>query len=579
MATLPAKSTRRINVTQVPIKMNQSLKTLTLSVLLKQSVAAYGDKTALAEIDGHATTYSELGEQVSAVVRLLHEHGVTVGDHIAILSENSPKWGIVYFAITTMGAVAVPILPDFHPQEVQHILRHSSAKVIFVSEKLYNKIEDGAIPTLKTIFLIDNFSIVPMKTHKDKLRELMDEGEGELAKLKEAALKLAGRPLHETAENDLASIIYSSGTTGSSKGVMLTHKNIVYDAIATMQIVNIGPEDRMLSMLPLSHAYECTLGLVAPILGGGSVYYLDKPPSPRVLLPALQKVKPTILLTVPLVIEKIYKARILPKFKKNSVIRSIYKIPLMRNKLNQIAGKKLLASFGGCLRSYCIGGAALCPDVERFLREAKFPYAIGYGLTETSPLISGTGPETTAYRAAGKALMGVEFKIDNPNPQTGEGEICVRGPMVMKGYYKDEARTNEILQDGWLRTGDLGVLDKNGYLFIKGRLKNMILGPSGENIYPEEIEAIINEDELVLESLVFQRDDKLLARVCLNYETLDQQFKAENLNENIVDGLLETLRERINSQVSAFSRLKKIMEQPEPFEKTPTLKIKRYLYV
>ena len=418
-----------------------------------------------------------------------------------------------------------------------------------------------------------------METKKDKLKELMEEGGRELAKLKEAALKLTGRQPVEVAEDDLASIIYTSGTTGSSKGVMLTHKNIVFDAIATTSIVDIGPEDRMLSMLPLSHAYECTLGLVSPVLGGGSVYYLDKPPTPRVLLPALQKVKPTILLTVPLVIEKIYKSRILPQFKKNAAIRGVYKIPLMRKKLNQIAGKKLLASFGGCLRCFCIGGAALSPDVEFFLREGKFPYAIGYGLTETSPLISGTGAETTVFRAAGKALTGVEFRIDNANPQTSEGEICVRGAMVMKGYYKDEARTAEVLKDGWFHTGDLGVLTKNGYLFIKGRLKNMILGPNGENIYPEEIEAIINEDEQVLESLVFQRDDKLMARVHLNYEALDEQFSAEKLNETLIQGLLEELRQRINQQVSAFSRLKKIIEQPEPFEKTPTQKIKRYLYI
>ncbi|RPI00199.1 MAG: long-chain fatty acid--CoA ligase, partial [Calditrichaeota bacterium] len=463
--------------------------------------------------------------------------------------------------------------------EVQHILRHSAAKAIFISEKLYDKLDEGDIPTLRTIFLIDNFSVVPVKTQKDKLKEMMEEGARELAKLKEAAFKLAGRQPHETAEDDLASIIYTSGTTGSSKGVMLTHKNIVFDAIATMDIVNVGPEDRMISMLPLSHAYECTLGLVAPVLGGGSVYYLDKPPTPRVLLPALQKVKPTILLTVPLVIEKIYKARILPQFKKNKLIRGVYQVRLLRKKLNQIAGKKLLATFGGCLRSYCIGGAALSPDVELFLREAKFPYAIGYGLTETSPLISGTGPETTVYRAAGKALAGVEFRIDNPKPQSGEGEICVRGPMVMKGYYKDDARTKEMLQDGWFRTGDLGLLDRNGYLFIKGRLKNMILGPNGENIYPEEIEAILNEDELVLESLVFQRDGKLMARVCLNFETLDQQFKAEDMNEEVIQELLEALRVRINGQISAFSRINKIIVQPEPFEKTPTLKIKRYLYV
>lgn len=558
--------------------MAPSLTTLTLNALLKQSVSTFGNKTALAEIDGREISYTELGRRVEAVSHLLHDHGVIAGDRVAVLSENSPQWGVAYFAITAMGAVAVPILPDFHANEVHHILRHSGAKAVFVSEKLYGKIEDADISSLHTVFLIENFSVIPTETQKDKLKELIEEGGRELAKLKEAALKFTGIRHEQVAEDDLASIIYTSGTTGSSKGVMLTHKNIVYDAIATTSIVDVGPNDRMLSMLPLSHAYECTLGLVSPVLGGGSVYYLDKPPTPRVLLPALQKVKPTIMLTVPLVIEKIFKNRILPQLKKNAAVRGLYKLPVVRKKLNQIAGKKLLETFGGCLRSYCIGGAALSPDVEAFLREAKFPYAIGYGLTETAPLISGTGPEATVYRAAGKALPGVEFRIDSPNPKTGEGEILVRGPMVMKGYYKDEARTAEMLQDGWFRTGDLGVLDKNGYLFIKGRLKNMILGPSGENIYPEEIEAIINEDPQVLESLVFERDRKLTARVHLNYEALDEQFAPDKLNEQQVADLLEALRRRVNEQLSTFSRLNKIIEQPEPFEKTPTMKIKRYLY-
>ncbi|MDZ7317440.1 MAG: AMP-binding protein [candidate division KSB1 bacterium] len=558
--------------------MSSLLDNLTLGALLKQSVAAFGNKTALAEIDGEEISYAELGQRVDAVAHLLHEEGVIAGDRVAILSENCPQWGIAYFALAALGAIAVPILPEFHPDEVRHILRHSGAKALFVSEKLYLKIEEAEIPSLLSVILIERFAPVPLRTKKDRLRELLLQGEKEFAKLKEAALKLAGKLHHEAAEDDVASIIYTSGTTGSSKGVMLTHKNIIYDATATMEIVPLGPEDRMLSMLPLSHAYECTLGLVAPIMAGAAVYYLDKPPTPRVLLPALQKVKPTILLTVPLVIEKIYKNRIAPQFKKNAAVRSLYKLPWMRKKLHRIAGKKLLATFGGSLRCYCIGGAALNPEVEAFLREAGFPYAIGYGLTETAPLIFGTGPENTVYRSCGKALRGVECRIDHPHPQTGEGEICVRGPMLMKGYYKDEARTAEAMRDGWFHTGDLGVLDANGYLFIKGRSKNMLLGPSGENIYPEEIESILNEDERVLESLVFQQEGKLAARVYLNYELLDQLYGAAKLEDKLPD-VLEDIRRQTNAKLSSFSRLNKLIVQPEPFEKTPTMKIKRYLYV
>jgi long-chain acyl-CoA synthetase len=560
---------------------NSPLKTLTLNVLLKNSVSTFSDRTALAEIDGPAITYDELGTRVAAVSDLLHNHGIIAGDRVAILSENKPQWGVAYFAITAMGAVVVPILIDFHTTEVQHILRHSGAKAVFVSEKLYVKIEEFHSSSLQVIFLIDDFSLIPEQTQKDKLAEIMQEGSKEFAKLKQAALKFTGLRSAEVAEDDLASIIYTSGTTGNSKGVMLSHKNIVCDAIATTHIVDIGLGDRMLSMLPLSHAYECTLGLVAPLMMGGSVHYLDKPPTARVLLPAMAKVKPTFLLTVPLVIEKIYKARILPPFKKKLLLRGLSKIPMLRKRLHRVAGKKLLASFGGEVRCFCIGGAGLCPEVEFFLREAKFPYAIGYGLTETSPLVFGTGPATTIYRSTGKALPGVECKIDQPNPKTGEGEIWLRGPMVMKGYYQDPARTLEVLNkdDGWFHTGDLGVLDKDGYLYIKGRLKNMILGPNGENIYPEEIEGVLNECEEVLESLVYMRDGKLTAKVYLNSEVLDARFSAHRVNKDRIEGLLEELRQTVNRQVSAFCRINKIQEQAEPFEKTPTQKIKRYLYV
>jgi len=560
--------------------ISSPLKTKTLQALLKRSATEYADRVSLAEVDGPALTYAEWGQRVSEVAECLRQNGIVADDRVAILSENKPHWGVAFFAITTRGAVAVPILPDFHPTEIQHILRHSGAKAIFVSEKLYGKIEDAAIDSLQSVFLIEDFSLLPQSARKDKLSGILQEGSKELAKLKGAARKITSLLSGDDAEDALASIIYTSGTTGSSKGVMLTHKNLIYDALATFTIVDLGPEDRMVSMLPLSHAYECTLGLVAPLMKGSAVYYLDKPPTARVLLPALQKVKPTVLLTVPLVIEKIYKNRIQPTFKKKLLLRGLTKIPVIRKRLYKAAGRKLLASFGGALRSYCIGGASLCPEVELFLREAGFPYAIGYGLTETSPLISGTGPENTAYRAAGKPLPGVEMRIDGPNPKTGEGEILVRGPMVMKGYYQDAKRTEEVLdKDGWFRTGDLGVFDKQGYLYIKGRSKNMILGPNGENIYPEEIESALNEMEEVVESLVYLRDGKLTAKVCLNYEVLDSRFSAQKLNPDRIEALLEELRQTVNQNVSSFCRINRILEQPEPFENTPTQKIKRYLYV
>jgi len=368
---------------------------------------------------------------------------------------------------------------------------------------------------------------------------------------------------------------------GFSKGVILTHGNIVSDAIATTAIVNIGSQDRMLSILPLAHTYENTLGLVTALMVGASVYYLDRPPTAPVLLPAMAKVRPTIMLSVPLIIEKIYKAKIQPRFSGSPLFRLLTKYPVTRKPLSRLAGKKLLDTFGGSLRVFAIGGAPIAADVELFLREAGFPYAMGYGLTETAPLIAGTSPEETRYRSTGKPLPGTEIRILDADPATGEGEIIVKGPTVMKGYFRDPERTAEVMTpDGWLRTGDLGTIDADGYVFIKGRLKNMILGPSGKNIYPEEIESAINESDLVLESLVFSHQEKLIARAHLNYEEIKKKFGLSNEHETTqrVHAFLEELRRQVNQRLASFSRLHRIVEQPEPFEKTPTLKIKRHLY-
>jgi len=556
---------------------------MTLGALLKHSAETWPQRPSLGMVDGPVLTYAMLQEKVQLLSAQLHEQGILAGDRVAILSENKPQWGIAYLAVTTMGAVVVPILPDFTTAEVQHIIRHSGSKAIFVSEKLYSKVEDEFDSSLRTIFLIDDFTIVPLATEKDRLKDFITQGSIGLDRLKEAALRLAGRA-HQVGEQDLASIIYTSGTTGNSKGVMLTHKNLVSDAMATKQIIRLDETDRLVSILPLSHAYECTLGFILVLYAGASVYYLDKPPTARALMPALEKIKPTIMCSVPLVIEKIYKTKVLPQLTQKKLTRRLYKTPFIRRTINRAAGKKLLRFFGGELHDFCIGGALLAADVELFLREAKFPYAIGYGLTETSPLIAGTDSRSTVLRSTGKPLPGVEIRIDNPHPESGEGEILVRGPMVMKGYYRDPERTSSVLsEEGWFRTGDLGVFDENGYLYIKGRVKNMILGPSGENIYPEEIEEAINEHADVLESLVFDQGGQICARVYLNYEELDHEFSSHQLSDSEVqeeiNKRLEAIRRDVNSRLKLFSRINKIIEQKEPFEKTPTLKIKRYLYI
>jgi long-chain acyl-CoA synthetase len=364
---------------------------------------------------------------------------------------------------------------------------------------------------------------------------------------------------------------------------MLSHKNLVSDAIATAEIVSVKDEDRMLSILPLAHVYECTLGFILPIMKGASVYYLRKPPTAAIMVPALAAVKPTIMLSVPLIIEKMYKSRIAPEINKKKIVRLLYRFPLLRKRINKMAGKKLLAIFGGELKVFCIGGAALSSEVEKFLREADFPYAVGYGLTETSSLIAGTNQKRTRFRSTGQAIPGVEIKIDHADAKTGEGEILVRGDIVMQGYYHDPERTAEAFSaGGWFRTGDLGVIGADRYLYINGRLKNVIVGPSGENIYLEAIESIVNRSDIVLESLVFQDQGSLAARIHLDYEKLDLEFTEKHLSEmqiqDHIKTILEDVRKQVNEQVSSFSRLGKVIEQTEPFEKTPTQKIKRYLY-
>ena len=539
----------------------------TFQALLTNSVNRYGDRVALSTVDGISLTYSQFAEKVKRVSGLLHALGVGPGDRVAILSENKVNWGVAYFAIATSGAIAVPILPDFPEKDIANIIRHSECRILFVSEKLLQKTTGAAFPTvsasilLDTLALIDRPDLVPSS-------DLSSNAE------------LVAFP-HPVKEEDIVSIFYTSGTMGFSKGVILTHANIVSDAIATTAIVSIGSEDRMLSILPLAHTYENTLGLVTALMVGASVYYLDRPPTAPVLLPAMAKVRPTIMLSVPLIIEKIYKAKIQPRFSGSPLFRLLTKYRVTRKPLSRLAGKKLLDTFGGSLRVFAIGGAPIAADVELFLREAGFPYAMGYGLTETAPLIAGTSPEETRYRSTGKPLPGTEIRILDADPATGEGEIIVKGPTVMKGYFRDPERTAEVMTpDGWLRTGDLGTIDADGYVFIKGRLKNMILGPSGKNIYPEEIESAINESDLVLESLVFSHQEKLIARAHLNYEEIKKKFGLSNDHETTqrVHTFLEELRRQVNQRLASFSRLHRIVEQPEPFEKTPTLKIKRHLY-
>ncbi len=555
------------------------LPSLTLKALLENSLKSYGDRPALAFVEGEGMSYRELGEKVASIQKVLRDYGIRRGDKVALFSENMPNWGAVYFAVTTMGAVIVPILPDFHTSEALHIANHAECKAAFISQKLFDTMLDETQPPMMNLVVILNeLTVLEQLSTPSKVGKVMQKGEEHLNKAMEKLGK--ERPIEE---NDTAAIIYTSGTTGSSKGVMLSHRNLTSNASMAQTIADIYPEDRFLSILPLAHTYECTIGFLIPMLNGASVHYILKPPTPTILVKAMATVKPTYMLSVPLVIEKIYKNKIQPAFQKNILIRSLYAIPFVRRQLNRAAGKKLKEIFGGQLRFFGIGGAALSPYVEKFLREAEFPYCIGYGLTETSPLLAGTNASITKLGAIGPALQGVELQLRDMD-EDGSGVLWAKGPNVMQGYYKDPEKTAAVMdEEGWFNTEDIGHFDSDGYFFMSGRAKNIIVGPGGENIYPEQIESAINANEFVADSLVYDENGLLTARINLDYEKVDAELGVSKTSETKahakIDELLETIRLEVNENLSSFSRIRKVIEQREEFVKTPTKKIKRYLYV
>ncbi len=539
--------------------MDKNTEYNTLYDIYISSITRFKDNVALSSADGNEMTYSEFGRKTDALSGLLLKHGVGKGDKVAILGTNSPNWVISYFAITTIGAVVVPILPDFTAFEIVNIIDHSESIALIISSRLEYKIPGHLKDKLSLVLSMDDLSVL--------------KGDGIMTDI---------QPPKPSPEG-IASIIYTSGTSGASKGVMLSHANLVAQTKMSFELFPIRESDVFLSILPLSHAYECSIGMLFPISFGSKVVYLNGAPTPALLMPALKSVKPTIMLSVPLIVEKIYKLKIRPMFTNNPVMRLFYSIGIIRRLLHKIAGKKLLETFGGRLRFFGIGGSKLDGAVENFLRDARFPYAIGYGLTETSPLLAGATPGKVKWQSTGPALKGIELKISNPN-EKNIGEIVIKGPNVMMGYYKDpESTAKAFTQDGWFRTKDLGFMDKDGNLFIKGRRDNMIVGSNGENIYPEEIESLFNECDLVLESLVLERKGKLVARVHFNYDEIKNE--SLNLGDSHNTNLEEKIRkiknevlEFVNGRVNRSSRVNEIIEQPAPFEKTATQKIKRYLY-
>lgn len=538
------------------------MKLTTLYEVLHESIKKFSDHIALSQWQGEEITYSQVGERVAQLQETLVSAGLNPGDRVAILSSNMPNWGISYFAVTTAGYVAVPILPDFTTEDLDRIIEHSETKALLVSDKLFNKVSKTTTDRLNIVIRTKNLSIISQR-------------------VKEQGSTAIPKP------EDLAAIIYTSGTTSSPKGVMLSHYNISAQTWLIEPLFRLKDDDVLLSVLPLSHTYECSLGLVYAFSAGCHMVYLDKAPTVSVLTAALKEVRPTIMIIVPLIIEKIYRARVLAKFTSNAFWRSLYKVGFMRRYLHRVAGKKLLKFFGGRIRFLGIGGAKLDTNAEKFLYEAKVPYAIGYGLTETAPLLAGAVGDMVRIGSTGPILEGIEARIENVNLETGQGEIVVKSPSQMMGYYKNEEATKEVItSDGWFRTGDLGCFDKDGWLYIKGRLKNMIVGPSGENIYPEDIETVLNSHVFISESVVTEQEGHLVALVHFDKEAIEARYEelvdkwkqTKQEWERFKDETMAEIKEYVNARVNRNSRITEVVEEEEEFVKTPTKKIRRFLY-
>jgi long-chain acyl-CoA synthetase len=496
----------------------------------------------------------------------LISHGIKPGDRVVILGDNCPNWVIAYLAVTFMGAVAVPVLPGFSDDNVLHIIRDSGSVAAFVVAKRIERVR-GTDP-LGIVWQLEDSTVSWSRP--------VSKGEPKSP---------VGQKPKGPSPKDLAVIIYTSGTTGHSKGVMLTHENIVYDTIHALEKFPLDSNDCFLSILPLSHTFEATGGMLCALAMGVNIYYMKGLPTPQNLLSSMETARPTGVLTVPLVMDKIYRKRILPKIQGKTLTRVLYTIPFFRRQFNKIAGKKLIASLGGRLRFFMFGGAALNGDVEVFMRDAGISYSTGYGMTETSPIMTINPFGRVKVGSCGQTIPGIEMKIEAPDPNTGVGEIIVRGPIVMQGYYHNPQATREVFSEGgWLRTGDLGLFDSENYLFIKGRSKNTIVGPNGENIYPEIIEGrLLQKFPIIQQAVVYQYSERLVAKVYLDPDGMESDYQLNQRTpgetETLVMDLLEKIRLDINRELPGFSAIHRMIWQKEQFELTPTNKVKRFLYI
>ena len=544
----------------------------------------YGEDTTL--------TYADIAKKVAKLHIVFEQCGIQRNDRIALIGRNSSNWAIAYVATVTYGAIIVPILPDFNPNDVHHISNHSESKLIFAGDNIWETLDEEKLTHIKAAFSLRDFSCIAILNQKKFSEDESDSKEPIVSidildkhRLQPENIKSLFYAKYpngfsredvqyvDKSNSELASINYTSGTTGFSKGVMTTGNNLAGNITFGFRTKLIGPGYRIVSFLPLAHAYGCAFDFLGATCAGCHINFMGKTPTPKLLLKAFAEVKPTVVFTVPLIIEKIYKKQILPLIAKPTV-RWILNIPLLDQTILSQIRKKLIDAFGGEFREIVIGGAPLNAEVEEFFHKMKFPFTVGYGMTECAPLISYSNEKDFIVKSCGKILDIMEVKIKDPDPETGIGMICVRGENVMDGYYKNQEATEQTFEDGWLLTGDLGVVDKDGNIFIRGRAKSMILSGNGQNIYPEEIESKLNNMPYVMESLVIENNGKLVALVYPDYEAVDSQ----HLSQEQLEEKLEENRQNLNGILANYEKITKIKLYPHEFEKTPKKSIKRYLY-
>ncbi|WP_084456385.1 AMP-binding protein [Desulfogranum mediterraneum] len=550
----------------------------TLNELIDINCRRFRDLPAVGMALEPSLSYGEFHQRILALAAYLRHLGVERGDRVALLSENCHWWGLVYLAIVRLGARAVPVFPDLPEADVHHILGETQCDLVFLGQRQVEKIYDlkRELTTIVTLDdYQDNTGLLDLQPFSTFLAEAMARFGAEAAEEKLSFPRIHG--------DELASILFTSGTSGFSKAVMLTHGNLCANAYSAAGVMDIQPGWVFLSVLPISHTYEFTVGFVLPLLSGCRVVYAGKTPTPAILQRICAKERPQVMLVVPLVIEKIYKKRILPAVEKSKLLSFACRFNMGRRVVHRKIGKKLTDFFGGRLTLMGIGGAALNPEVEQFLRDADFPFLVGYGLTETSPLLAGGphGDSSVALGSAGKPIPRVEIRIEQARLEGELGEIQVRGPNVMQGYLNDPEATRESFsEDGWLKTGDLGLIDEAGNVHVRGRSKSVIVMSNGENVYPEPIEHKVNAHPCVVESLVVENRGVLEAWVYPDYEYVDSRTIGKNRSQRheFIASLLEEMRLSVNEQVPPSSRLSRVLERREPFIKTATHKIKRYLY-